>query len=329
MKNPSSSSRRHPLEVQSHLLRWRCTPAMLSIMSIEEAPPLTETIGQDRALRALRLGLNVKHPGYNVFVTGLAGTGRTTTVKRFLTDIQNRPTELTDKCYVHNFRDPDSPLLLRLPAGQGMALKKDMENFLSELQKSIPSVFESRRYVERRKSMLEHFQDRQRSVLREFEKRVKARGFEVVQVQGGGTSRPEIAPVIDGNPASIDHLHTKVDAGEMTQEELNRLVGQHAELEAQMDLIMREMRNIERKAKKSLDDLDHKIVVPVVEELLEDIREKYRIDRVHQYLKDAENDIINNVTRFHQRDEQQPTVMGFPMQRGRRVSGVPGECRRG
>lgn len=315
MKKLSSRSRQHPLEVQPQNLRWRCTPAMLSVTSLEEAQPLTETVGQDRALRALRLGLNVKHPGYNVFVTGLSGTGRTTTVKRFLNDIQTRPARLTDTCYVNNFRDADTPLLIRLPAGQGRAFKKDMENFLSELQKSIPAVFESRRYVERRKSTLEHFQDRQRSVLREFEKRVKARGFEVVQVQGGGSTRPEIAPVIDGNPVSIDHLHTRVDSGEMTQEELNRLVAQHAELEAQMDLVMREMRNIERKAKKSLDDLNHKIVVPVVEELLEDLREKYPGDRVHQYLKDAETNIINTVTRFHPREEQQPAVMGFPFQK--------------
>jgi lon-related putative ATP-dependent protease len=288
---------------------------MIGFSSMEEVKPLTDTVGQDRALRALELGLKVKYPGYNVFITGMAGTGRTTTVKRLLHALQGRPAELTDKCYVHNFRDPDAPLMIKLPAGQGIAFTREMANFLAELQRSIPAVFESRRYVEQRKKTIEHFQERQRTVLRDFEKRVRTRGFEVVQVQGSGANRPEIAPVIDGSPVSLDQLPQKVDAGEMTQEVLNGLQKQHAELEGQMDLVMREMRNIERKAKRSLDDLNHRIVVPVVEELLDEFRERYPTPRVQEYLRDVQNDILSNPARFHQREEAQQSMLGLPFQK--------------
>jgi ATP-dependent Lon protease len=284
---------------------------MLGITSMENVKPLKEIIGQNRALRALRLGLEMNHSSYNIFATGLPGTGKTTTIKRMLHEFEEQQADLADKCYVHNFRDPDSPMIISLPAGQGCQLEKDMENVVAELLKGIPAVFESRRYLEQRKSLLEHFQDRQRSVLKDFEKRVKERGFEVVQVQGGTASRPEIAPVMDGNPVSIEQIHAKADAGEMTKEELNTILEQQVDLEAQMDLVMREMRNIERKAKRSIDDLNHKIIVPVVEELLDELKGKYDSPQIHQYFEEVENDILDNSQRFHQKDDQQQSVLGI------------------
>ncbi len=307
----SRRSLRHPLEITQPDLRWRCTPAMIGVDHVEEVTPLEDIIGQDRALRALALGLDIQHNGYNVFVTGLSGTGRKTTIRRLLQEIEGRPAQLTDKCYVHNFRDPDSPIMITLPAGKGMAFRKDMAGFLTELIKSIPAVFESRRYAEQRKTSLEHFQQRQRSVLREFEKRVKEQGFEVVQVQAGGGTRPEIAPVFEGSPTTMEQLHARVDTGELTVEDLKRMESQHSELEKQMDLVMREMRNIERKAKKSLEELNHRIIVPVVEESLEDLRQRYPVQRVAEYLNDVERNILENLQRFQQREEHQQALLSL------------------
>jgi predicted ATP-dependent protease len=310
MKKPV---KRHPLELTPAQLRWQCTPPQLGITGMEEVKPLKEIIGQDRALRALQIGMAMQQHGYNIFVTGAQGTGRTTTIKRMLQDVEGHPASLTDKLYVHNFKDPDSPLFISLPAGQGNMFKKDMATFLAELLKSIPAVFESRRYQEQRKAMLEHFQDRQRTVLKDFEKKVKERGFEVVQVQGGTTSRPEIAPVVDGNPVGMDQVHARAEAGEITREELARTIQQQTDLDAQMDLVMREMRNIERKAKRSLEDLSHKVVVPVVEELIYDLEERYATPKIHDYLMEVKENILDNLSRFHQKEESQQSVLGIQL----------------
>jgi len=282
---------------------------------MDDVKPLKEIVGQDRALRALQMGLAMKHYGYNVFATGLPGTGRTTTIKLLLSDLSQQKAELTDKIFVHNFKDPDSPLYISLPAGQGTAFKKDMATLLAELLKNVPAVFESRRYQEQRKSMLEHFQDRQRTILRDFEKKVKERGFEVVQVQGNAASRPEIAPVGEGGPVSMDQIHAKAEAGEISKEELTRIIQQQAELDAQMDIVMREMRNIERKAKRSLEDLSHKVVVPLVEELIDVLEEKYKSPKVHEYLQEVKEDVLDTLPRFHQKDEPQPSLLGMQIAR--------------
>lgn len=317
-KTPAPKTRTVPAGariVPPEELRWRCLPEELGIRSMEHVKPAKAIIGQDRALRALRVGLEMKHYGYNIFVTGLSGTGRTTTIKRLLHEFEHTQADLTDKCYVHNFHDPDAPLMITLPAGKGVAFKKDMEQLLAELQKSIPAAFESRRYQEQRKSLLEHFQNRQRSVLKDFEKKVKDRGFEVVQVQSGPGMRPEIAPVLEGNPMSPEQLQAKVDGGEMTQEQMNALTAEQANLEGQMELVMREMRNIERKAKKSMEDLNHKIVQPMVEELVRDLETKYAQPAVHGYLAEIRKDVLEHVHRFQQKEEQQPSILGMQMQK--------------
>jgi Cdc6-like AAA superfamily ATPase len=144
MKTITPSSLRE-FEVPADQLRWRCLPASLGVRTIDEVKPLKEIIGQDRALRALRMGLEMTHSGYNIFVTGHPGTGRTTTIKRLLHEFEGRAIPLTDKCYVHNFRDSDAPMVITLPAGKGAEFKRDVGNFLSELLKSVPAVFESRR----------------------------------------------------------------------------------------------------------------------------------------------------------------------------------------
>jgi ATP-dependent Lon protease len=277
--------------------------------------PLSEIIGQDRALRALQVGMEMRHYGYNIFATGLPGTGKTTTIKRMLLEAARRHVDLTDKCYLHNFRDPDAPIAVMLPAGQGVQLKQDMAALLAELQKSIPAVFESRRYIEQRKANLDHFQERQRSVLKDFERKVKSRGFEVVQVQGTASTRPEIAPVVDGNPVGLDQIHARAESGDMTREELQQLLSLHADLEAQMDRVMREMRNIERRAKKSIEDLNHKTVVPLVEELMQEIRTRYANERLREFLAELQKNITDNLNRYHQRDDQQQAVLGIQMQK--------------
>lgn len=305
----------HSLEIPFQRLRWKCKPEDLGITNLEKVDPSREIIGQDRAMRALRVGLEMKQAGYNIFVTGPTGTGRTTTIKRLLREYEVQPGTLTDKCYVHNFNNHDQPKLLTLPAGEGVTFKKDMMAFVGELRKGIPAAFESRRFQERRKTLLDHFQDRQRSVLKDFERRVKDRGFEVVQVQSGPGMRPEIAPVVDGSPVSIDQLQSKVDAGELPQADLNKLLAQHNDLEGQMDLVMREMRNIERKAKASVEDLNNKIVVPLVEELIDDLEKKYASPRVHDYLMDVKKNVLEDLPRFHNKDEQPSQILGLPMTR--------------
>jgi len=305
-------NKRHPHELTVSQLRWRCNPKDLKVASTDEVPIRKEIIGQERALSALHLGLEMKHPGYNVFVTGFSGTGRMTTIKKLLAEFQKKAVACRDRCYLHNFRNNDQPILITLPAGQGNAFSEDMDTCIEDLLKNIPATFESKRFKDARKRQLELFQERQRSVLKDFEGKVKERGFEVVQVQVGSSMHPDISPVVDGQPVSFEQIDQFVKDGKVTKEQVEKMASDRQVLEGQMELVMRELRNIERRAKDSFNELSEHFVLPVVKSSIDDIREKYTDEKIHHYLDEVQENIMGDLNRFRPQDESPPPLPGLP-----------------
>ena len=182
-------------EVPLEQLRWRCDPNTLSFETTEAIQPCQEIIGQERGLEAIRVGVDINSIGYNIFVTGLAGTGRFTTIKCVLEEIDVKEKMPNDLCYVNNFKNPDMPHMLSLPAGQGNAFKKEMETLIETLKKKIPLMFENETYLNKKKEMVEGYRNKQAEVFREFEKKVNKDNFALVQIQMGPYSRPGILPL--------------------------------------------------------------------------------------------------------------------------------------
>ncbi|MBN1398406.1 MAG: AAA family ATPase [Bacteroidetes bacterium] len=304
MKKKTSASANHlksasvhkPLLIQK--LRWQCNPKSLGIKSTNDVKPTREIIGQERALRALHVGLEMNHFGYNIFVTGLSGTGRTTTIKRLLQDFEKKQRSLKDHCYVYNFKHPDMPTAISLPSGRGLALQQDMENLLKELLRDIPAVYESQRYQQARKKLVQHFQDRQKSVLQDFEHRVKEQGFDLVQVQVGTAMRPDIVPVVNGTPTALDQVETLVQKGEFDKEQFASMRNTLTELEKQMATVFRELRNIERKVQQSLGDLEEQLVMPAVDDAINVLRVTYEQPKLRAFFNDMRANIRSNLDRF-------------------------------
>jgi ATP-dependent Lon protease len=301
--NVKPSPLHRPLPVDK--LRWQCDPKSLKVKSTDELKPSWEIVGQERALRSLRVGLEMRHFGYNIFVSGLSGTGRTTTIKRMLQTFEKTEVELNDFCYVFNFRNPDMPVALTFPAGQGKAFKEDMANFVGELLHNIPALFESQRYQSARKSLVEHFNERQKSVLTDFEKNVTTRGFNVVQVQVGSVVRPDIVPVINKKPVSIEQVELLVQKGEYTKEQYDTLKNNYTALEKQMMTVFRELRNIEKKIQDSISDLDERMVLPVIDEGIDHLKAKFTNEKTHSYLQEVREFIIRNLNKFKKTQDKQ------------------------
>jgi len=297
-----------PLHIQK--LRWQCDPKSLGIKSTDDVRPTREIIGQERALRALHVGLEMNHFGYNIFVTGLSGTGRTTTIKRLLQDFEKKQRSLKDHCYVFNFKHPDMPISISLPSGHGLALQQDMENLLKELLRDIPAVYESQRYQQARKKLVQHFQERQKSVLQDFEHRVKEHGFDLVQVQVGTAMRPDIVPVVNGNPTSLDQVETLVQKGEFNKEQFLSMRNSLTELEKQMATVFRELRNIERKVQQSLGELEEQLVMPAVDDAIGVLKAIYQQPKLRAFFEEMRTNISANLERF--RKQQVIPVMPEP-----------------
>ena len=299
-------------EVPVEKLRWRCDPNTLPFESTEKVEACDEIIGQDRALEAIRVGLDITSLGYNIFVSGLTGTGRFTTIKCVLEEMDVKGKIPDDLCYVNNFKNPDMPHMLSLPSGQGNAFKKEMEMLIESLKKKIPLLFENETYLNKKKEVVEKYRNRQAEMFREFEKKVNKEGFSLVQIQMGPYSRPGIFPMHEGNPVNIEQLESMAEEGKFPKEELERLKGKQAELVNELEGIFKEIRKSEKEIKEELTSLDNEVISPVVKDSISDIREKVSDEKVLRYLDEVQEDILANPNRFREKEEAQaPPIPGL------------------
>jgi lon-related putative ATP-dependent protease len=290
-------------EVPVEQLRWRCDPNSLLAETTEAIEPCSEIIGQERGLEAIRVGVDINSIGYNIFVTGLAGTGRFTTIKCVLEEIDVKGKFPNDLCYVNNFKNPDMPHMLSLPAGQGNAFKKEMETLIETLKKKIPLIFENETYLNKKKEVVEKFRSKQAEMFKEFEKRVNKEGFALVQIQMGPYSRPGILPVVEGNPVNIEQLETMVEEDKFSKEELEKIKEKQTGLINELENIFKETRKSEKEVKEGLTALDSEVISPAVRDMISDVKEKFDDEKVHRYLDEVQEDILANLNRFREKEE--------------------------
>jgi len=176
-------------------LAWTCPDDWLSWPNSGEIEPASTIVGQDRAVEAIDFGLGMPGIGYNVFVTGLSGTGRLTTIKRFLERTNGDLEAPDDVCFVHNFRNPEEPRALFLEAGAGLRLRDGMLALVEELAENLPKILNDKEFRQLMERSVEGLQSREREMVESFDREVREAGFSMVQIQAGPISRPEIMPV--------------------------------------------------------------------------------------------------------------------------------------
>src|SRR5262249_8522921 len=157
-------------------VRRRLDPAALPFETTAEVPPLHGTIGQDRALDALDFGLDVATPGYNLFLAGAAGSGRESTIMDLLRRVAAGRPAPDDLVYAHNVAGPGRPRALRLPAGRGGVLRRDLDDLLAGAREEIPRAFEGEEFEARRHQALAEVQRRQEQISEELQRAARQRG---------------------------------------------------------------------------------------------------------------------------------------------------------
>jgi len=298
-------------EVPIEKLRWRCPVEKLDLSTSDDVEPCDWIIGQDRAVKAIKLGLDIKCVGYNIFVAGFVGTGRMTAIKHLLEKLEKPGNIPDDVCYVNNFKDPDVPRVISLPAGQGKLFRKDMEDLILSLKKNIPSMFEREAYKEKRKEFIKESEEGQKAILAEFEKQVKKEGFALVQIQMGPFVKPDIQPVIDHKPVSLAKLEKQVKDGNFPQEKFNELQTKYEALASLMEDVFREGKEIIKELEKALEALDREMIVPLIKDMIKDTKAKYENERLQAYLDEVEESLINNLDRFKPTKDKS-SEMAFP-----------------
>ncbi|MBP1622426.1 MAG: peptidase lon-like protein [Acidobacteria bacterium] len=288
------SDKNHELVARN--LRWTCDPAVFSFQTTAELPPLQGIVEQERPTRAIRFGLDITSPGYNIYVSGLTGTGKTTVIKIFLDQIAAKMPVPDDWCYVYNFRDPNSPTILNLPAGKAKVFKSEMDEFVRILKTEIPKVFESKEYEESVNSLLRENQAVQQVLLGQLSEKAHAQGFEI-EITNVGVS---LLPMVDGKPISPEQYET-LDAEAKRQIETGR-----ASLGPDIQSFLRQVRDINKDSRDKINDLHRKMGLYVVGSRIEGIREQHAgFPLVVSFLKDVEENILSHLEEFTEDSSKQ------------------------
>ena len=285
-------------------LRWRCAPTNFAFKTTDDLDDCPiQIIGQNRAMEALRLGLTMRSEGYNIFVTGDVGSGRSTVVRRMLDGLDRGDVAPDDLVYVHNFQDADQPRRLILGAGQGRKLRDAMEELLEQISRDLRGMFDSEEYRKERTVLIEGTATEQKARLKEFEKKVQEQGFTLVQVQMGPLSRPQLVPVVAGNPVDMDQLEGLVEEGQFKQTDYEDLQKLRIELVGEMEQLGKSFRNADRDLRKTLAGLDRDLARPLVEEAIAEVREGFEAEGLSTYLDPVGEDVLENLGLFRDAHE--------------------------
>ena len=179
------------------------------LTNIDEKPILS-IIGQERAIKALRLGVELRKQGYNIFITGLSGTGKFTTVQKMLETLQPECSMMNDYAYVNNFEDVDRPILLKFKAGRASKFKKDMLRSIEFIKAQVAKTFESEPFSKNKEKIITKYHTVQSKLMGTFEAKLTKDNLTLAQIQEGETVHPEIFAVVGEKAFPIQSLNELV-----------------------------------------------------------------------------------------------------------------------
>ena len=265
------------------LLYRRCDPAQFTFKTTAELPADTEIVGQSRAVDAVRFGIDIQRPGFNLFVLGEPGTGRHSVVHSLLDGKAKEGAIPSDCCYVYNFAEANKPRLLRVPAGRGEQLKRDMQRFVSELSKAINAAFDSDEYRTRIEAINEAYKAREEKALQELGQESVEKGIALLRTSHGFA----FAPVKGEEPMASEEFEKLSDA---EKERIGKEMETYGE---RLKQLMSQLPRWRREVQAQIKDASRETVSNAVGHLIEELKGHYSdLGEVVAFLDEVMQDVI-------------------------------------
>ncbi|MDP9147121.1 MAG: AAA family ATPase [Acidobacteriota bacterium] len=322
------------LELPPAKLRWSCELSRIPFETTAQAELREGFIGQDRALRALKMGVELSAPGYNVFVCGLAGTSRGGTIASMIRELHPRTKQSLDRCYVNNFKIADRPRLLSLARGQANGFRKDMQAGIDFLRRRIPQVFEGEPFQRQKGRIVERFTVREKELMDDFTRRIAREQFALGHMQVGAVALPEIFPVLEGQMVPIEDISKMVHEGKLEAPVAEAIERKYEQFRQEFTVVYRKTLTLSRELASELSYLEQEAASVLVEGIIEELKEKYPGAGVTEYLEEVRHHLLDNLGPFKEREgesEQEgsveppdglPKMPGLPERDPFRVYGV-------
>ena len=311
-KKSNSNSQPKHAGLTPDKLRWHCDPAKIPFASTEAVEPAASDMGQERALRALRMGVELTASGYNLFVCGLSGTSRGGMIVRMIEEMHPQTEPAPDRCYVNNFKNSDRPRLLTLPRGLATAFKKEVESGIDFLRRRIPQVFEGEPFQRQKTRIVERFTVREKELMDDFTRRIARDQFALGRMQVGAVALPEIFPVLDGQMVPIEEIPKMVQDGKLENAAAEDLERKYDQFRQEFTIVYRRTLSLSRELASEMNYLEQEAASVLVDGVIEELKEKYAGAQISEYLEEVRHHILDNLEPFKEREGEEETPTAEP-----------------
>lgn len=275
-------------------LNARTDPAGFAFNTTADLDPISDIIGQARAVAAVEFGIGIRRPGYNIFALGSPGTGKHTVVRDYLSEQAEDDPAPSDWCYVFNFDEAHRPIALELPAGRGAMLRKEMDELVDEIRTVLPAAFETDDYRVRRQTIESTYQDRQEEAFSALQAEAVSKGLNLLRTPTGLI----FAPVRDGDVLKAE------DFQQMPQEEQDALKAAIEEMQEKLQRVMVQVPRWERELRKELQAFHEEMAHFTLDPLFHELSERYAaLPGVKSHLDGMQADMIANLPLFLRGDD--------------------------
>ena len=289
-------------------LKIVCDENMFKFETTEELEPIQSGIGQDRGIKALEFGLQVDLKGYNLYLEGPSGVGKTMYTKNYLEKIAPKKKTPSDWCYIYNFDNPNQPIAVELPAGQGKEFKEAMEGFIKEIRKDIKKTFNTDDFEKEKALIKQEFEAKRSALLEKLNQDASKYNFHVHTAQNG----IYMMPIVNGKTIEEEEFEKLDDEIKKEYEEKSLIV------QEQIMQVIGQIKEIERQSDKKISEWQSNIALLTVNVHINYLKSKYkRNKKINKFLNDVKADVLKNIPTFledepKQQQPQQPPNIRKP-----------------
>ena len=294
-------------------LRDICNPNLFEFDEKDDVEEKTGDLiyGQERGIRALEFGTDIDIKGYNLYLEGPSGVGKTMYTKKYLDKKALDEKVPNDWVYVYNFDNPNEPIAISFPAGQGKVFKNTMETFVKEVRKDLKKTFNNDDFEKEKQIIRQEFEDKRAKLLEKLNQKTLIQGFQVRSTENG----VYMMPVLDGKTIGEEEFDELDDSIKREFEERSALV------QEQIFEALAEIKIIEKQAEKKIDDWQNSIALMTISVHVNSIKANYkRNKKIASYLENIKKDVLKNITAFLAEEPKVPqgmAIVGMQKQEGK------------
>ena len=292
-------------ELNYNELNYFCDEKSFKFNTTKDVAPSREIIGQGKTAKSLEFGLNIEAKGYNIYLSGSTGTGKTSYVREFLKKKAKRKSVPKDWCYVYNFENQNQPLAISLPAGLGKVFVNDMEDLIKTISTEIPKAFDNNDYENEKNRILQEFQDKRAVLIEKLNVAAEKQGFKVKTTPNG----IYFLPIVNGEAISEE------DFNELEDIEKNKIMAKSGKIQLKTMDTIRKIKELEKKAEAEVKDWENQTALFAVGVHINEVMDKYKeYPKIINYLYDVQKDILDNLDKFEEEeipDEAQMFLQGM------------------